>query len=144
MSAKDVNIIGFVDDLDSLLDKMRVSVAPLRYGAGIKGKIGSAMAAGLPVVATSLAAEGMSLTNGKNILLADGAEAFSEAIAKLYQDEALWNSISKNEIDFAGKAWGAEAAWETLSCILSDISIHVSRRKYPLSIYSGAGGSGKG
>ena len=71
LASEDVVVTGFVEDLSSLLDQMRVSVAPLRYGAGIKGKIGTAMVVGLPVVATSLAAEGMSLTIGENILVAD-------------------------------------------------------------------------
>jgi hypothetical protein len=115
---------------------MRVSVAPLRYGAGIKGKIGTAMAVGLPVVATSLAAEGMSLTDGENILVADGAEALVDALAKIYQDEALWDSISANGLAFAEQAWGAEAAWGILAAILADIGIQVKRSAHPLSLYS--------
>ena len=129
-------ITGFVEDLNPLLDKMRVSVAPLRYGAGIKGKIGSAMAVGLPVVATPLAAEGMSLTDGENILVADGAEAFADAIVRLYQDEALWNQISHNGLAFADNAWGAEAAWKILHEILKDISITTARGPYPLLLFS--------
>ena len=57
-ASEDVIITGFVENLNPLLDKMRISVAPLRFGAGIKGKIASAMAVGLPVVATEFAAEG--------------------------------------------------------------------------------------
>ena len=136
LASEDVIITGFVEDLDSLLDKMRVSVAPLRYGAGIKGKIGTAMAVGLPVVATSLATEGMSLTDGENILVADGAEALAETLARIYQDESLWNRISKNGLSFAEEAWGAESAWEILAAILADIGIQVKRRAYPLSLYS--------
>ena len=136
LASKDVIIVGFVEELPPLLDKMRVSVAPLRYGAGIKGKIGSAMAVGLPVVATSLAAEGMSLTNGENILVADSAEAFTDAIVKLYQDEALWNRISQNSVIFADKAWGAEAAYQLLTGIVTDLGINTSHTNYPLSLYS--------
>lgn len=136
LAAEDVIITGFVEDLTPLLDKMRVSVAPLRYGAGIKGKIGTAMAVGLPVVATSLAAEGMLLTDGENILVADGAEAFAGAIVKIYRDEALWNRISQMGLAFAEKAWGAEAAWRRLAEILANLDIDVKRRGYPLSLYS--------
>ena len=136
LASEDVIITGFVEDLNPLLDKMRVSVAPLRYGAGIKGKIGTAMAAGLPVVATSLAAEGMSLTHGENILVADGAEAFAKAIARIYLDEALWRSTSQNGLAFADKAWGAESAWKILAAILKDLRIEVKRDPHPLSLYS--------
>lgn len=134
--AEDVIITGFVDDLPPLLEKMRVSVAPLRYGAGIKGKIGTAMAAGLPVVATSLAAEGMSLTEGENILVADGPEALANTVARLYQDESLWCRISENGLVFADKAWGPEAAWEILSTILCELGINSPRKNRELTLYS--------
>ena len=137
LACEDVIITGFVEDLTPLLDKMRVSVAPLRYGAGIKGKIGSAMAVGLPVVATSLAAEGMSLTDGENILVADGAEAFASTVVRLYEDEALWKKLSTAGLEFADQAWGAEAAWGILANILTDIGILSERGANQLSLYMG-------
>lgn len=136
LASEDIIITGFVENLTPLLDKMRVSVAPLRYGAGIKGKIGAAMAVGLPVVATSLAAEGMSLTDGENILVADGAEALADTIARIYQDDILWSRISANGLVFAEQAWGADAAWGILAAILADMGITVKCAAYPLSLYS--------
>ncbi len=136
LTCEDVISTGFVEDLTPLLDKMRVSVAPLRFGAGIKGKIGTAMAVGLPVVATTMAAEGMSLTDGENILIADGAEEFADKVVKIYENEALWNRISHNGLKFAESAWGAEAAWKILHDILADISITTNRSLYPLSLFS--------
>ena len=136
LQAEDVVFTGFVKDLNPLLDQMRVSVAPLRYGAGIKGKIGTAMAAGLPTVATSLAAEGMSLTHAENILVADGAEGLAEAVAQLYEDEVLWNRLSRNGLEFAEKAWGGEAAWAILHDILQDVGISSIRGENPLKLYS--------
>jgi len=136
LASDDVLIAGFVEELTPLLNKMRVSVAPLRFGAGIKGKIASAMAAGLPVVATPLAAEGMSLTAGENILVADGAENIADAIVKLYQNEALWTRIRHNGLEFAEHAWGAEAAWNHLDDILADLSMPTVRGAYPLSLVS--------
>jgi glycosyltransferase involved in cell wall biosynthesis len=136
LASEDIIITGFVEDLTPLLDKMRVSVAPLRYGAGIKGKIGTAMAAGLPVVATSLAAEGMLLTDGENILVADGTEVFAQAITEIYQDEALWHCISQNGLAFAEQTWAGEAASRILAEILADMKIEVKRSAHPLSLYS--------
>lgn len=135
LAADDILITGFVADLMPLLDSMRVSVAPLRYGAGIKGKIGTAMAAGLPVVATTLAAEGMSLVDEENILIADDPQEFAEAIVRLYQDESLWMRLSNNSLDFAEKTWGAEPAWETLAGILTSLEMQVKRSAHPLSLY---------
>lgn len=138
LASADVIITGFVEDLSLVLDKMRISVAPLRYGAGIKGKIGSAMVVGLPVVATAIAAEGMSLTDGENIMIAEGVENFANAVAKIYQNETLWNRISYNGLMFVENAWGAEAAWKILNTILADISIATFRKPYPLSLYLGS------
>lgn len=136
LASEDVIVAGFVEELTALLDKMRISVAPLRFGAGIKGKIGTAMAVGLPVVATALATEGMSLADGENILVADGPEAFASAVAKIYQDEALWNHIRTNGLAFADKAWGGKAACGILVAILADLGIQVNIGKYPLRLYS--------
>ena len=135
LAADDVKILGFVDDLRPSLDRMRVSVAPLRYGAGVKGKIGTAMAAGLPVVATSVGAEGMSLTDGVNVCVADNAEAFAAAIVSLYQDETLWNKISREGIKFARETWGAEAAWESFAAILRELEFDIDRSHRQLSLY---------
>ena len=137
LTSVDIIVTGFVEDLTPLLDKMRVSVAPLRYGAGIKGKIGTAVVRGLPVVSTSLAAEGMSLTDGENVLVADSAEAFANAVAKIYQDEALWNRINCNGLAFADKAWGSETSWGRLAEVLADLDIKVKRNVHPLSLHAG-------
>jgi len=136
LAREDVIVTGYVEDLDSLLDKMRVSVAPLRYGAGIKGKIASAMAVGLPVVATALGVEGMPLTNGGNVLVADDANAFASAIVTLYEDESVWNKLSKNGIEFANRAWGPEAAWKNLSDILARLGFDLHRNGRPMRLYA--------
>ena len=136
LRADDVVIAGYIKDLDPLLDQMRISVAPLRYGAGIKGKIGTAMAVGLPIVATSLAAEGMSLTNEENILIADGAQGIADAVVRLYHDENLWNSLSSKGLEFAEKEWGGGAAWSTLHQILDSIGIPTVRDAHPVRFFS--------
>ena len=141
LASEDIIITGFVEDLASLLDKIRVSVAPLRYGAGIKGKIGSAMAVGLPVVVTPLAAEGMLLADGENIVIADGAKEFSNAIVKIYRDKTMWQRISENGLVFADQHWGATAASEILANILLDLDIPVNPASYPLSLYNSSPGS---
>jgi glycosyltransferase involved in cell wall biosynthesis len=96
LQAPNVIVAGFVEDMDPLLDRARISIAPLRYGAGVKGKVNQAMACGLPVVATSVAAEGMNLKDGQELLLADSAESFADAVMRLYNDEVLWNHLAEN------------------------------------------------
>ena len=136
LACEDIIITDFIPDLTPLLNSVRLSVAPLRYGAGIKGKIGGAMAVGLPVVATPIAAEGMSLTHGVNILIAEDPKAFADQITTLYQDENLWDSLSKNSLTFAERVWGAEPAWNILANTLADIDITVTRNSNPLSLYT--------
>lgn len=89
-----LRILGYVEDTQPLLRAARVSIAPLRYGAGIKGKINEAMNHGIPVVATQCAVEGMQLVNGRDVLVADVARDFAQAIARLHEDSELWHTLS--------------------------------------------------
>jgi GT2 family glycosyltransferase/glycosyltransferase involved in cell wall biosynthesis len=89
-----VQLHGRVADLAPWMDSCRVSLAPLRYGAGVKGKVNMAMSYGLPVVATTIAAEGMSLKDGESVLLGDDTADFAEAVLRLYDSETLWTRLS--------------------------------------------------
>ena len=88
-----IEVAGAVASTTPYLHAARVSVAPLRYGAGMKGKVGEALAAGLPVVLTSVAAEGMGLVDGEHVLVADTPEAFVDAVARLHTDGVLWERL---------------------------------------------------
>lgn len=90
-----VTVRGYVPDLEEALGRYRVFVCPLPYGAGMKGKIGGAAAAGLPVVSTSVGVEGFDWTPGREFLLADTPEAFAEGAIRLYDDKALWERLSR-------------------------------------------------
>ena len=105
-----VRIHGHVPDLQPLLDGVRVSIAPLRYGAGVKGKVNQAMAHGLPVVATTAAVEGMYLRDGEDVLVADDAAAFADAVLRLHDDEALWSRLSANGRDNVARHFSLDAA----------------------------------
>ncbi len=96
ITAPGVKVHGFVADLDQLLAARIASIAPLRYGAGIKGKVASSLAAGLPCVASGIAAEGMGLVAGRDLLVANAPQDFAAAIIKLCTDPVLWASLSDN------------------------------------------------
>jgi len=98
LASRDVVAVGYVPDLTPYLDGCRVFVAPLRYGAGIKGKIGQSMGFGLPVVTTSIGAEGMNLIDGQHVLIADSPAAFARAVVRLYTDDLLWEEMSQNAL----------------------------------------------
>lgn len=91
-----VVVHGHVPDLDPFMDGARLAVAPLRYGAGVKGKVNLSMAHGQPVVATRCAVEGMHLQEGEDVMIADDAEGFADAIFRAYHDAELWTRLSDN------------------------------------------------
>lgn len=111
---------GFVEELDPLLDGCRIAVAPLRYGAGVKGKVNSSMAHGQPVVMTQIAAEGMHLESGKHGLISDDPGEFAEAVIKLYTDPELWQVISDGGIANVRENFSLESALAALRGILYD------------------------
>ena len=94
-----IQILGHVPDVSSLFDSCRVSVAPLRYGAGVKGKVNQSLAYGLPVVATSQAIEGMFLEDGESVLVADQPRAFADQLIRVYRDQLLWERLSAGGVD---------------------------------------------
>ncbi|MFP3787227.1 glycosyltransferase, partial [Burkholderia sp. SIMBA_024] len=80
--------------LSPYMDGCRIAVAPLRFGAGVKGKVNLSMAHGQPVVATTCAVEGMHLRDGEDVLVADAADAFADAVVRLHEDPRLWATLS--------------------------------------------------
>ncbi len=90
----EITVTGYVEDHRALLCSNRIGIAPLRYGAGMKGKIGEYLACGLPCVTTSIGAEGMGLKDGWQVLREDDPVAFAQAIVRLYHDRDLWRQLS--------------------------------------------------
>jgi glycosyltransferase involved in cell wall biosynthesis len=95
----DVVIHGYVADMAPLLARCRLGVAPLRFGAGVKGKVNQYMAHGLPVVATPCATEGMHLSHGIDVLEAETASDFAASIVHAYTESELWQRLSAGGLD---------------------------------------------
>jgi GT2 family glycosyltransferase len=121
LACGDVSVEGFVEELSPVLEKIRVAVAPLRYGAGIKGKICTTLSVGLPCVATTIAAEGMELEHGREILIADDPAEMANAVIDLYQDQQLWERLSQRGIEFAYDKYGPPTARRVVDAILRDL-----------------------
>lgn len=113
-----VDVPGYLADVSGHFLSARVFVAPIRYGAGMKGKIGQALAFGLPVVTTSPGAEGMDLQNDKDVLIADDARGFAEAVARLYEDDDLWRRLSDRGLEIIAERWSPKAMAERLEDLL--------------------------
>jgi len=122
VSLADDNIVitGLQRDARPFFDSIKLSVAPLRFGAGVKGKINQSMGLGVPVVATSIAVEGTELRNGDDILVADEPEAFARALINLYHSEELWNRLSENGLRRTRVLYSVETARKKLEVLFSD------------------------
>ncbi|HEV7528636.1 MAG TPA: glycosyltransferase [Solirubrobacteraceae bacterium] len=94
LASSRVEIRGWVEDLDSVMRSARAMVVPVRFGAGVKGKITQGLAAGVPVVTTCVGAEGLDGEDGENMLIADDAEALADRIVRVIEDDTLWSSLS--------------------------------------------------
>jgi len=133
-----VVVTGYVEDLYSFVDKMRVAVAPLRYGAGIKGKVATTLSMGLPCVATEIAAEGMGLVDGENIVLANTASEIADKVVDLYNDYELWSRLSLNGIYFAEHMYGYSKGIQIVEEILGSVSLPYYRDISKDDLRSGA------
>ena len=100
-----IEVAGWVHDLQPLLDNSLALVAPLRYGAGVKGKVTQSLAAGLPVVTTTIGAEGLQAGDGVELQIADDPDDFARRVVALHDDPALWLKLSANGQDLARRLW---------------------------------------
>ena len=89
-----VKVIGGLKYLEEALTYYKLFVCPMIYGAGMKGKIGGAIAAGVPVVTTSIGAEGFPFRNGEECFIADSPKEFAERCNQFLRDAVLWYNFS--------------------------------------------------
>lgn len=118
LAREDIVIHGYIEDLESLMAGIRVNVAPLRFGAGTKGKVIHAMANGVPTVATPTAAEGMNLKHMEDILIANDPTSFAAMIKLIYTDEFLWRKVSAQGLSTAERIYGLKSIREKVKAFL--------------------------
>ncbi|HEY8586946.1 MAG TPA: glycosyltransferase [Rhodanobacter sp.] len=109
---------GRIADLTPWLDQCLATLAPLRFGAGVKGKINMSMSHGVPVIATTMAVEGMQLADGVNVLVADDAMAMVAAVRRLQDDATLWQQLSAGGLENVQQYFSAAAAAAVLRRVL--------------------------
>jgi len=88
------NVIGFVDDVEDYFYNSRVFIAPLRYGAGIKGKIGQSLEYSLPLITTNIGAEGFNFGTHHDTMVGNTPEAIAAKIIEAYTNKEVWNALS--------------------------------------------------
>ena len=127
-----VTVHGYVANLAPLLGHLRVGVAPLRFGAGVKGKMLTTMAAGLPLVATSVAAEGLGLRDGLTVRLADDPKTFADAVIALHTSAELWDRQVEAASGHLEAGWGASVVRKRLAQALQGVGLPVAPVARPL------------
>ncbi|RKT44480.1 glycosyltransferase [Thiocapsa rosea] len=121
LAGDDVLVHGFVPDVSGYFNHCRLSVAPLRFGAGLKGKVGRSLGYGLPVVATPMAAEGSGLSHGEEILVAVNDREFADGVVRLYEDEALWTKLSAASLAFFEERYSYSAGRRIFAGLLEQV-----------------------
>lgn len=109
LECDDIEAIGYISDLKDLLGRIRVFVSPLRYGAGIKGKIITSMIYGTPVVTTGIGAEGLGLKDGEAIMIADEPGDFAAKTAALYGNSEKWAAVASSATKYVRDTFSYEA-----------------------------------
>lgn len=124
---KHVFVLGLVEDLRPHMAKATVHICPLRAGSGIKNKILEAWAMEKPVVATSIACDGIQLEPDKQLLVADTAESFAESVIRLIQDPELRKNLGKN-----GREWVIQKySWAHSASLFQKIYQELSESTHP-------------
>ncbi len=102
-----IRAVGPVENLDVVLSAARVFVSPIPFGTGLKTKNVEALVAGIPLVTTSIGAEGMSL-NDRQSRVRDDAASFADAVVELYTEPKVWGEVSVNALEHARAHFGRE------------------------------------
>lgn len=117
-----VTVTGEVRDVRPYLDGSRLSIAPLRFGAGVKGKVLESMGLGLPVAGSTLAFEGIA---GYGLPPAPDAEGLAAATLAIHSDRSLWQRLATGGIEIVERHFSAAAAGEALAAALAPELAHV-------------------
>jgi len=122
-SEKNIELVGYVDDIKSLIASCTVSLAPLLDGGGTRLKILEAMALGTPVVSTSKGAEGLEVANGEEILIANEPVDFANSVIRLLRDEQLHDKLAENAKTKVQKSYD----WGEMSSTYEELVQSVSK-----------------
>lgn len=121
LDAEGIELTGRVEDIGPWLRRARCMVVPLRYGAGVKGKIATAFSYGLPVVSTSIGVEGMDLVEERHYLRADSPQEWAGQLRRLAGDAALWERLAASGREVLRERYSPERATRQLESLLASL-----------------------
>ena len=128
-------VTGYVPSLTPLFRDSYISVAPLRYGAGMKGKIGEAMSYGLPVVTTSIGAQGFNLIHGYNAMVSDSPLDFATSVLELIENDNLYQTIRKNAQEYIKNTCSPEFVEKKFFYLFEELNkINIKKLKFQVKL----------
>lgn len=136
LASEHIVVHGFVPELDELLGQVRISVNPLRFGAGLKGKIVTSLAHGVPCVGTTIAVEGMAAEPGRQLLVADRPAEFADAVVALYDNRELWEQLAAAGLEFVRRGFSLEVADAAFSKIIAELGACPRRLELELESFA--------
>jgi glycosyltransferase involved in cell wall biosynthesis len=131
LSSELVSVTGWVEELEPLLDSARAMVAPLTYGAGLKGKVTQALACGLPVVTTPVGAEGLDAVDGEQLLIGAGAGELADRVIRVLRDDVLWRRLSSAGQQLAAERCSPAVMRSRLAELLESLDVDVDDGRQP-------------
>jgi glycosyltransferase involved in cell wall biosynthesis len=114
LASDNVELLGYVSDLQKYYENAGVFVAPINVGGGIRIKILNAMGRGMPVISTSLGASGINAKLGRDLIIADSPTEFARGIVSIIDEQSKAEELSKNSIKFINDNYGIESAKKKL------------------------------
>ena len=130
LASSHIEVAGWVEDLDPVLARHRLMLAPLSFGAGMKGKVVQCLAAGLPVVTTGVGAEGIEGSH-ESILVADDDQGLAALAVKLHRDQDAWNRASQSGQLLVGETCSHRVITGRLAAFVSPVPQDRSERPAP-------------
>jgi glycosyltransferase involved in cell wall biosynthesis len=121
LAGTDVEVTGTVPDVRPLMAGCDVFVAPLRAGSGVRVKILNALAMGLPIVSTTVGAEGIDVTDGQDILLADDPNAFAQAVVRVLREPDLAARLRTAARELAVRRYAWDVVGESLLRVYDEL-----------------------
>lgn len=133
LACSNIEVTGYVPETLPYLKKSWISIAPLRFGAGMKGKVGEAMAAGIPVVTTDFGAQGLDVINGEQLLVASTANEYAEQVNNLIVDSQKRKHIGDKGLLFIQSHYSTQAVSVILDKFINKLEKLPTKRSSPYS-----------
>jgi glycosyltransferase involved in cell wall biosynthesis len=108
LATTNIKVTGFVPDTKPFLNGSMVSVAPLRFGAGLKGKVTEALTAGIPLVSTTVGVQGLNVSSWRECVIEDNPADFAKSVVRVLREPQIWRELSRNGQEFMNQHFGYE------------------------------------